>query len=132
MVKSEKLSISCPSYVAKPNTELFGIFNQHGQVSYLKNSIIIDEIFIEEAKKGRPPEERFRIAGNCIQKACEYWNNEKCNLIEKVINTLEKPISANLQHCSIRYKCRWFIQEKELACANCNEVFRNQETIYFT
>lgn len=124
------VSLLCPSYVAMPNAELFGVVGRSGEVVFLKESIVIDEIFIEETKKGRPAEERFRFAGKCVKKMCKHWvnDNQECGLVEKLIHINNKPISKNLQECPIRLECRWYAQEKELACANCKEVFRNNES----
>jgi len=75
-------------------------------------------------------EERFRFSGKCIQHGCHQWENGKCGLIEKVIQLHQNPASNSPQNCAIRNSCRWYSQEKELACANCSEVFRNSETMF--
>ncbi len=129
-----KTSLSCPSYIAKNGAELFGIINSDGQVHYLSESIKIDDDFVDEANKGRKPEERFRFAGKCIEKGCKQWVSEtkECGLTQKLVRTFNKSISLeNLPNCPIRQKCRWFAQEQELACANCSEVFRNKEAMSF-
>jgi hypothetical protein len=125
-----KTSLSCPSYIAKSGAELFGIINSEGQVHYLSESIVIDDDFVDEANKGRKPEERFRFAGKCIEKGCKQWetNTNMCGLTQKIIRTINNiDTLKELPNCAIRDKCRWFAQENELACANCSEVFRNQE-----
>jgi hypothetical protein len=124
------IPLFCPSYIAKPNAELFGVIGKSGEVILLKESILIDDTFIQEAKEGRPAEERFRFAGKCVKNRCKHWvnDNQKCGLVEKLIHINNKPISQNLQECPIRVKCRWYAQDKELACANCTEVFRNSES----
>jgi hypothetical protein len=119
----------CPSYIAMPNVELFGVVGQNGEVVFLNEGIVIDDTFIEETKKGRPAEERFRFAGKCVKKMCKHWvnDNQECGLVEKLIHINNKPINQDLQACSIRVKCRWHAQEGKLACANCTDIFRNQE-----
>jgi hypothetical protein len=133
--KNDRLSnpLFCPSYMAVPNAELFGVVGKSGEVLLLKESIVIDDTFIEETKKGRPAEERFRFAGKCVKKMCKHWvnNNQECGLVEKLIHINNKPISKDLQECPIRLKCRWYAQERALACANCTEVFRNSESQMF-
>lgn len=119
--------LTCPSYVAKSGAELFGIAGTDGEVIYLKQVIAIDNIFIEETKNGRPAEERFRFSGKCIENACKQWKNNQCGLTQKLIKRINKPIASTLQDCPIRQKCRWYEQEKDLACANCTQVFRNKE-----
>ncbi len=121
--------LSCPSYLAKAGAELFGIVNSEGKVELLAQSIKIDKTFVEEAKKSKPAEERFRFSGKCIEGGCGHWvgTKQKCGLAEKVIHTFQKPLGNAPIECPIREKCRWFKQESHLACANCTEIFRNQE-----
>ncbi|MCF0054651.1 hypothetical protein [Dyadobacter sp. CY356] len=128
--KSPEKSLDCPSYVAKPGADLFGMISENGKVTYLNEAIRIDKTFVEETQKGRPAEERFRFSGKCIQHGCHQWEDGKCGLIQKVIQLHQNPPSAFIQHCAIRHTCRWYAQEKELACANCSEVFRNSEMVF--
>jgi hypothetical protein len=120
----------CPSYIAKPGAKLFGIADQNGEVNYLTTTITIDKTFVEVAKKGRKPEERFRFAGKCIQNGCSHWTENHCGLLAKVIDTINKVPGTSIQNCPIRNSCRWYAQEKELACANCSEIFRNSEKMF--
>jgi len=136
MIKSSDYSpehISCPSYVSKAGAELFGVINEAGKVSYLKATIMVDNTFVEEAKTGRQAESRFRFSGKCITNGCLHWDagTGTCVLIDKLIGIINQPVSQSLQACPIRQKCRWFLQEKELACANCSDVFRNGESEFF-
>jgi hypothetical protein len=123
-------SLSCPSYVAKPGVELFGIMDDGGEVRFLQETIVVDHVFIDEASKGGRPEERFRFTGKCIERGCKQWDDtsKACTLARKLIdafgNTPEKEL---IPFCPIRKRCRWFAQEGELACANCTPVFRNHE-----
>jgi hypothetical protein len=116
----------CPSYVAKPGASLFGIVQADGKVDYLPEPIQIDKTFVEEAKKGRPAEERFRFAGNCAKGGCHQWDGHECGLVGKIVKALDR-VEDGLQACAIRSKCRWFAQEGAKACANCNEIIRNIE-----
>ncbi len=118
----------CPSYVAKPGAELFGIINSNGHVDYLNTTIAINEDFIARANKGRTPEKRFRFAGNCAKSGCKQWKNHECGLVHDIVEIIENPVSEALQHCPIRQRCRWYMQRAEQACAQCNEVVRNIET----
>lgn len=123
--------LSCPSYVAKPGADLFGIVGRNGELEYLPATISIDKTFVEEAQKGRLPESRFRFAGKCIQNACLQWEAGKCGLIEKVIQLNRQKPEFEVQKCAIRSTCRWFAQEHERACASCSEIFRNKEIQFF-
>lgn len=119
----------CPSYVAKAGSEIIGIVNAVGKIELLSQTIKIDKTFIEEAKKSKPAEERFRFSGKCITSGCKHWENQekKCGLAEKVIHTYQRQVENSPEVCPIREKCQWFYQEKYLACASCTEIFRNQE-----
>jgi len=128
-MKKEDNSLLCPSYVAKPGAQLFGIVNGNGFIDYLKTTIEIDEAFVEEAHKGRPPEQRFRFAGKCAKNGCKQWDGKQgaCGLIDNIITMNERVETEVLQTCAIRERCRWFAQRGATACANCNDVIRNLE-----
>jgi hypothetical protein len=122
-------NLLCPSSILKPGTSLFGVVNTEGTVDYLPEAIKVDSTFVDEAKKGRTPEARFRFAGNCAKSGCGQWDKEghQCSLVGRIVDALDRPIQAKLQDCAIRSGCRWFAQQGSLACANCNEVMRNIE-----
>jgi hypothetical protein len=127
-------SLQCPSYVAKPGAELFGVVNKEGKVEYLNQPIKVDKNFIDEGKKvqektGLALEERFRFSGKCIQGGCHQWSSEHsaCSLVGKVMDAMNKKAEAALGPCPIRTGCRWFAQAGASACANCDEVVRNVE-----
>jgi hypothetical protein len=121
----------CPSYISKPGAQLFGIVAD-GQVQYLDEVIVVDKTFTEAAKKGRSPESRFRFAGKCIKGSCAQWNDGKgiCGLADKLIDRIDVPPKAELQHCAIRENCRWFSQRQGAACAICSETVRNLEEAF--
>ncbi|REA63302.1 hypothetical protein DSL64_06730 [Dyadobacter luteus] len=123
----------CPSYVSKPGAKLFGIQNSEGKIDYLKETITIDQTFVDTAQQGRTAEERFRFAGKCIEKGCHQWNDSahQCGLVSAIIERMNSPLSDAPQHCPIRNRCRWFEQRGMEACANCNDVIRNLEVHHF-
>lgn len=125
-------SLLCPSYIAKPGAQLFGIVNAENRISYLPQPITIDATFVEAAREGRPAEERFRFAGKCIQNGCHQWNDARkaCSLVDRLIEQLEKTVQAALPDCPIRDRCRWFRQRGETACAQCDEVIRHNEMAF--
>lgn len=129
-------SLQCPSYIAKPGANLFGIVSADGKVEYLEEGIKIDKTFVDAAKiyqteTGKAAEERFRFSGKCIQGGCNQWSNEhaSCSLVGKVIEAMNKKAEREefLAPCAIRSNCRWYSQQGALACANCNEIVRNVE-----
>lgn len=126
---SEERKLKCPSYVCKPGAELYGMVNSRGKVNFLKQGFEVDLSFVKEATKYKDPESRFRFAGNCAKSGCKQWkpDTKECGLIDKVIALVAKPESKDLQPCPIRTKCRWYSQKKNLACSQCDEVFRNLE-----
>ncbi|AQG80141.1 hypothetical protein [Spirosoma montaniterrae] len=123
-------SLLCPSSIAKPGAELFGIQNESGHIEYLDESIVIDQTFVETARRGRAPEERFRFASNCAKNGCGHWTGEGtgCGLVGKIVEAMNRKADVPLVACAIRDRCRWFHQQGKLACANCDEVVRNMRT----
>ncbi|WP_439581754.1 hypothetical protein [Dyadobacter bucti] len=132
-MEKKQESLQCPSYIAKPGADLFGILGKDGKVEYLEEPIRIDKTFVEaakvhEEKTGRSAEERFRFSGKCIEGVCSQWSHENshCSLVGRVIEAMNKKVEAenSLMPCSIRHSCRWYAQQGALACANCNEIVR--------
>jgi hypothetical protein len=120
-------SLFCPSSVAKPGAELFGIQNKSGRIEYLDESVVVDKTFVETARQGRVPEERFRFASNCNKNGCAHWAGEVtgCGLVGKIVEVMNRKAEATLVACAIRDRCRWFHQQGATACANCDEIVRN-------
>lgn len=127
----DRENLLCPSYIAKPGAQLYGIVNKSGFIDYLDATIEITDTFMTEVRKGRPPEVRFRFADACAKNGCSQWENNKqeCGLIDTIIDVIKKPEQLPLQPCPIRVDCRWFRQRAGKACAQCNEVIRNLETV---
>ncbi|HEV7381323.1 MAG TPA: hypothetical protein VGN64_16105 [Dyadobacter sp.] len=119
----------CPGYISKPGAKLFGIQNGEGKIDYLRQTITIDQTFVDSAQQGRPAEERFRFAGKCIEKGCHQWDDtsHQCGLAGAIIERMNSPLSNAPKHCPIRNRCRWFAQRGMDACANCNDIIRNLE-----
>ncbi|RRB18062.1 hypothetical protein [Larkinella knui] len=128
----KEASLLCPSYLAKPGVRLFGIVRADGRVSFLQQPLVIDATFVAAARRGRPPEERFRFAGKCVRNGCHQWSEAKqvCTLVDRLIDQLEKTAVENLPGCPIRSRCRWFHQRGATACAQCDEVIRHHEMTF--
>ena len=122
----------CPSYVARPGARLLGIVGADGRVTLLKTPIRIDATFVAEARRGRPPEERFRFSGTCIERGCHQWEEgaKRCSLADRLISA--QPASTAPADCPIRSRCRWFAQRGWAACAICLDVIRHAETARLT
>ncbi|QDK82382.1 hypothetical protein EXU85_28745 [Spirosoma sp. KCTC 42546] len=123
-------SLLCPSSTAKPGAALFGVQTATGHVEYLDEPIIIDQTFVETARQGRTPEERFRFASPCAKTGCGHWDSGQagCGLVGKIVEVMNRKAEATLVACAIRDRCRWYHQDGDNACANCDEVVRNIRT----
>jgi len=120
-------SLLCPSSTAKPGAALFGVQDATGKIDYLDKPIIVDQTFVDAARQGRAPEERFRFASNCAKNGCGHWDSggAGCGLVGKIVEAMNRKAEAALVACGIRQQCRWYHQEGAQACANCDEVVRN-------
>ena len=114
-------SIMCPSNRCKPGSKLLGVRQDDGTVSILPQALPIDDFFIETVKRDvLQPEQRFRFTNKCIETGCSQWNGNGCGVIEQVVQYLEHiPPNQDLPKCSIRPKCRWFLQKGADACKIC-------------
>jgi hypothetical protein len=115
--------ILCPSSTCTDGSYLLGIVKKNGEVAIASGKIKVDSEFVRIAKLGRKPEKRFRFANNCVTTKCEQWQQGRCSVIDKVIDTLSpKEIPEELPKCSIRADCRWYKQCGGRACVVCPEV----------
>ena len=139
MMMEQKDSIMCPSNRCKPGSKLLGIRQDDGSVSILPEALPIDQAFIDKVTNHeRPPEQRFRFTNKCIEHGCNQWTGKGCGVIDQVIQFLDNiPVSDELPRCSIRVRCRWFLQKGGDACKVCpfilteiteKEVLEMQET----
>ena len=117
-------SIMCPSNRCKPGSKLLGIRQDNGTVTILPEAIPIDQDFIDKVKDHpRPPEQRFRFTNKCIENGCNQWTGKGCGVIEQVVQYLDNiPSDKKLPECSIRPRCRWFLQKGPDACRICPYV----------
>jgi hypothetical protein len=123
MSKDSKL---CPSWKCDEGSILLGMVKEDGRVSFIDKRLIINEDFVETARRGRQPEERFRFANSCIQDNCKHWKSSRCNVIDTVIEILhDEKEDGCLPSCSIRPECRWFAQRGSKACSVCPDIIRN-------
>lgn len=121
--------ILCPSSKCREGAILVGIVMRDGRVAFSNNEIIINQEFVQIADKGRVPEKRFRFGGKCLKNGCQQWANNRCGVIDTVIETtneiVEKP---DLPNCSIRSKCRWYSQSGADACRVCPDIVTDLRT----
>jgi hypothetical protein len=83
--------------------------------------MVVSGEFIEIAKRGRRPENRFRLGGKCAEQACNHWKDDQCGLIYEMMERLPMDSTKNLElpRCAIRQECRWYNQIGSKACMVC-------------
>lgn len=120
------LPLLCPSFRCQDGAILLGIVQEEARVAFAANPIVIDQHFVDLARKGRTPEARFRFAGPCAQGACSHWRDGRCRVIDRVLTRLKSHMPGDeLVQCSIRNQCRWYAQSGPCACSVCPEVITN-------
>ena len=119
--------VLCPSALCQEGSLLLGIVLPDGRVALAKERIVVDQGFVENARQGRSPEERFRFANTCRQGGCRQWTGSRCGVIDDVLQQSEPhAIPATLPACAVRDECRWFQQAGGRACMVCPEVITDQ------
>jgi hypothetical protein len=137
-------SALCPSSRCEDGATLIGIVLPSGRVAFSSSRLEVDEEFVNIARAGRSPEKRFRFASACAKHGCRQWSNERCGVIDRLIDQrvsseplvaqpksepLEAPRSdAALPACSIRSECRWFQQAGREACVICPDVITDMRS----
>jgi hypothetical protein len=114
----------CPSAPFTSKAQLFGVVTGGGQVAFLDKALDLDDAFVEEAKQGRDPERRFRVAAPCMQRSCANWGGTACALPERVRSDLAYIAETELPvpDCAIRARCVWHGQSGDAACRSCRFV----------
>lgn len=132
-MKEEK--IMCPSAKGKQGSLLLGV-RQNGSISILPHALQMDEQFIKKANETAPAEQNFRFANKCVEGGCKQWTGSRCGVADKMIGFLDKVIASDqLIPCSIRNRCRWFLQNGNEACNICpyviTEITQEEIDAYF-
>ncbi len=111
--------ITCPSAPCSVGSDLLGIVNEAGKISFFGKPVPITEDFVATANSGNAPEARFRFSAKCVETKCKQWSGTKCSVGSAVaeISVQTPPFSA--PNCGIRSQCRWFKQESVKACLSC-------------
>jgi len=114
----------CPSAPLTSKARLFGVVTSGGQVAFLDKARDLDAAFVEQAKKGREPERRFRFAAPCAQRGCANWGGASCTLPERVQADLAGIVERDrpVPECAIRARCVWHRQSGDAACHGCRFV----------
>ena len=116
----EIMPTQCPSARCKTGSNLLGIVERTGRVTFLNQKTVVTKEFVQIAQRGRAPEKRFRFSNACITSACRQWTGEKCGVIEQVLRIIPPDQRCmELPECTIRPNCRWFQQHGATACSVC-------------
>jgi hypothetical protein len=112
--------VLCPSARCEVGAVLLGIVLPNGHVAFASRELRVDRDFVEAACEGRSPEKRFRFSSPCARAACKQWTGSRCSVIDEVRAAVDhRTAPAALPACSIRPRCRWFLQSGPEACAVC-------------
>jgi hypothetical protein len=105
---------------------LLGVVSAEGRVDFLAERMPVDAKFVETAKRGRAPEQRFRFSSPCLKRGCDKWNGSGCGvagILHEQAPDLLRPLAASpLPRCSIRQQCRWHAEYGESICHACSWV----------
>jgi hypothetical protein len=126
-MSKEASNFMCPSSHCEEGAILLGIVKENGKVSIASGKIVINKSFVDQAKKGGIPEERFRFSNTCQSKKCQQWVEGRCSVIDFATNALAEKVmvdnnSVINKKCAIRPNCRWFNQAGYQACLVCPEI----------
>ena len=114
--------LDCPSAKCTVGTRIIGIVQNDGTVAHLHKPLEVDSDFLEEASRGRSPEQRFRFAGPCAESGCSQWTGASCRVSDSVVELLVAEQTESIPQCGIRRTCRWFRQNGLKACSVCTLV----------
>jgi len=129
--------IMCPAHRCKQGSLLLGARLANGTVAILPEALMIDAEFIAQAKKHPvPAEERFRFTNKCIEGGCKQWTGTGCGVADRVVQFLDVVDEIDPHFpCSIRHRCRWFLQKQYDACKICpyvlTEITETEVSEYF-
>ncbi len=116
----------CPSSRCEEGNILLGLVNAEGRIDFIPGHVEIDAKFVEVAKQGRPPEQRFRFSSPCLKRGCEKWDGERCGvakiLHERGPDLLPPEPATAPPRCSIRPNCRWYGEYGDCICFTCSWV----------
>jgi len=115
-------TLRCPSASCKVGSELLGIVQADGTISYLPQRPVVEEQFVQIASEGRSPEKRFRFSNECAESKCRQWAGTRFGVIDTVVKLLPHKAIHSPPKCGIRAECRWFSQVGVSACSVCPVV----------
>jgi len=116
-------NVLCPSARMKEGAILVGIVLADGQIAFSADRLIVNRGFLENARRGRSPEKRFRFGDVCVKAGCKQWADAGCGVVEQILAGASlSERHPELPNCSIRSQCRWYFQRGADACKVCTLV----------
>lgn len=102
-------SRTCPSARAKEGALLLGLVSEGGQIAFLADPPVVTSGFLERAREGRAPEQRFRFASPCAERACDKWTGDGCGVGRRLaeIDPATLGEGRHAPDCAIAPSCRW-------------------------
>jgi hypothetical protein len=114
----------CPSAQADwPDGVVFGIVGgtvEDPWVEHLAETLPVDDELLVLTEPVTPAEV-LRIAAPCLCSGCVHFEANTCQLARRVVESLPAVVET-LPRCSIRPKCRWWLQEGPAACNRCPQI----------
>jgi hypothetical protein len=115
----------CPSGRCREGAALIGVLGPDGSVGPVTPALAVSAAFVAAAQTAAAsPESRFRFAEPCAEAACGHWTEERCGLIDAVLDASTSAPELPLPRCAIRRDCRWFDQRGPAACRRCTALVR--------
>lgn len=119
----------CPSSSVERATVFLGMVMPSGKVAFMTPAPPVDRDFLDSlTEEDERIEERFRLAGPCVEEQCAYWSGRNCRLgveLSGLRPETEKEQGGGvrtLPACGIRKRCRWFAENGARACGVCPYV----------
>ena len=110
----------CPSGRPTAGALLIGMVGADGAVHHLRSPLLVGDEF----SPGRD-ETRFRFAEPCAKQRCGHWGDDRCGLIDALLDRPSEP--EPLVACGLRARCVWFAQRGASACTTCRHVTRRPD-----
>lgn len=121
---------TCPSARAREGALLLGLVTGEGRIAYMADPPVVDSAFLERARQGRAPEQRFRFASPCAERACDKWNGSSCG-VGRTLAALDPSTlgaSGAALSCAIAATCRWRAEHGASICLACSYVVTERDS----
>jgi hypothetical protein len=119
-------AVYCPSAAPQvPGASILGVTlrtDAGSRVVYLSEPVLLTDD-VANSLGGVSDGEVLRISAPCQGSACSHFRDSECSLITKIVRATPDVLADGpLPQCYLRSRCRWFRQEKALACRRCDVI----------